>query len=247
MTTSRTAAVASRVLHQLARDRRFVVLVLVAPLGIVFFTKTLFDAAETPFFDVTPFAIPFGCFIVHFATFILTALVLVRERTAETMERMFINGYRRLEIITGYLIAYTTLATLVSILVLTELQLLFDLKYGPGRLASIFLVMWLLAVISMALGILVSNMARSEGQVIPFIPAIVLPSLIFSGVIEAVDRLPMWAQVISRFSPMFYANEVLQELIAGKSLGGDVASLVMLPAGAVVVLLAATQTLRESR
>ena len=35
---------------------------------------------------------------------------------------------------------------------------------------------------------------------------------------------------------MYYANEVLQELIAGSGLGGDVASLVMLPAGAVVVL-----------
>jgi ABC-2 type transport system permease protein len=247
MTASRTAAVAARVLRQLARDRRFVVLVLVAPLGIVFFTKTLFDAAETPFFDVTPFAVPFGCFIIHFATFILTALVLVRERSAETMERMFINGYRRLEIISGYLLAYTTLATLVSVLVLTELQLLFHLGYGLGRLASIFLIMWLLAVISMALGILVSNVARSEGQVIPFIPAVVLPSLIFSGIIVAVDRLPLWAQIVSRFSPMFYANEVLQELIAGEGLGGDVASLSMLPAAGVVVLLLATQTLRESR
>jgi ABC-2 type transport system permease protein len=245
MTASRTAAVAARVLRQLARDRRFVVLMLVAPLGIVFFTKTLFDAADTPLFDVTPFAVPFGCFIIHFATFILTALVLVRERTAETMERMFINGYRRSEIISGYLLAYTTLATVLSLLVLAELQWLFTLGYGVGRLASIFFVMWLLAMISMALGILVSNAARSEAQVIPFIPAIVLPSLIFSGIIVAVDRMPVWAQVLSRISPMYYANEVLQELIAGSGLGGDVASVVMLPVGAAVVLLLATQTLRE--
>jgi len=90
--------------------------------------------------------------------------------------------------------------------VLTELQVLFELDYGFGRLGEAFAVIWLLAVISMAIGILVSNLARTEGQVIPFIPLVIIPSFLFSGIIVAVDRLPVWAQVISRLSPMYYAN-----------------------------------------
>ncbi|MEA1903227.1 MAG: ABC transporter permease [Actinomycetota bacterium] len=242
---SRTGAIGRRVLRQIIRDRRFLVTALVAPLLIVFFVETLFDAAGTPDAVTTRFVVPFGAYIVHFATFILTAIVLVRERVAETLERMFVNGYRQLEIVSGYLVGYTVLATVVSLNVLIELQLLFDLDYGLGRLAATYLVIWLLAVISMAIGILVSNVARTEGQVIPFIPLVIVPSFLFSGLVVAVDQLPGWGQVISRISPMYYANNVIQELVAGNTLTTDLVSFIALPVYAGVVLLLAALTLRE--
>lgn len=245
MSPSRIRAVARRVLYQILRDRRFMVLVVVAPLLLVFFVKTLFDATSVPVGTQTRFAVPFGAYIVHFATFILTAIVLVRERVAETLERMFVNGYRPLEIVAGYLIGYTALATAVSFLVLLALQTLFDLGYDASRLAEVFAVIWLLAVISMALGILVSNLARTEGQVIPFIPLIIIPSFLFSGIIVAVDLLPAWARVISRISPMYYANQVLQEVVAGKALRTDLGAALTLPLFGLLVLGVATLTLRE--
>lgn len=245
MTGSRIRAVGRRVLSQIARDRRFMVLVVAAPLLLVFFTKTLFDATSVPRPTQDRFVVPFGAYIVHFATFILTAIVLVRERTAETLERMFVSGYRQIEIVAGYLIGYTTLATAVSILVLTALQLLFDLGYDIGRLAEAFVVIWLLAVISMALGILVSNLARTEGQVIPFIPLVIIPSFLFSGIIVPVDLLPVWAQVISRVSPMYYANLILQDVVAGRAVRADVGAALALPLYGLAVLGAATLTLRE--
>lgn len=242
---SKTAAVGGRVLRQIVRDRRFLVTVLVAPALIVFFVETLFDASGTPDTVTTRFVIPFGAYIVHFATYILTAIVLVRERVAVTLERMFINGYRQLEIVAGFLAGYTILATVVSLVVLFELHILFDLTFGLSVMAAMYLVIWLLAVISMALGILVSNFARTEGQVIPFIPLVIVPSFLFSGMVVAVDQLPTWAQVISRISPMYYANNVLQELIAGNTLTTNLGSFLGLPVYAMAVLLLAALTLRE--
>src|ERR671917_331711 len=55
----------------------------------------------------------------------LAALLLVRERTAQTLARMFVNGYRQAEIIGGYVLAYTGLATVQSLLVLATLRWLF--------------------------------------------------------------------------------------------------------------------------
>lgn len=243
----RFTAVAGRVLRQILRDRRFLVVVIVAPLLLVFFVETLFDAAGTLEATTTRFVVPFGAYIVHFATFILTAIVLVRERVAMTLERMFVNGYRQIEIVSGYLSAYTILATLVTFNVLVELQLLFDLGYGLDRLAAIFVVIWFLAVVSMALGILVSNLARTEGQVIPFIPLVIVPSFLFAGLVVPVDQLPAWAQVISRISPMYYANNVLQEVMGDGSLVSDPVSAWALPLYATVVLALAALTLRESR
>jgi ABC-2 type transport system permease protein len=242
---TRTTAVARRALRQLIRDRRFLALSLVAPLLIIYLLKVFFDSATSPFFKPTEFIVPMGAFIVHFITYILCAIVLVRERTAQTLARMFINGYQKGEIIGGYVIAYTTLATLQSLLVLIELRLLFELDYDLATLACFYLVVWLLAVISMALGIFISNFARNEGQVFPFIPLVILPSVFLSGLIVSVEKLPEWAQWLGLVTPLYYGNKAIQSLLAGGVSNLDWANLAALPLYGAIVLTLATLTLSE--
>ena len=244
--SSRSLAVARRALSQLRHDHRFLALSLAVPVAVIYVLKVFFDSAESPVFNPRGFVVPVGVFLVHFLTYVLCTIVLVRERTAQTLARMFVSGYRRWEIVGGYLLAYTTLATAQSLLVLAELNWLFDLQFDAGRFASMYLVIWLLAVISMALGILVSNFARNEGQVFPFIPAVILPSIFLSGIVVAVERLPGWAQALSRLTPVYYANRMAQTLLApGGTLADDVASAIALPLYGVAVLALATLTLRE--
>ena len=243
-TLGRIGAMAGRVLAQLRHDRRQIGLSLVFPLIIIYFVKVLLDALAGPFFDPSVYVIPYGAFLVHFITFLVTAIVLVGERTQGTLDRMFISGYRRLEIISGYLLAYTVLSTLQSLLILIELNWLFSLEYSLAQFAAIYLIMWLLAVISMILGLLVSNFCRTVGQVLPFFPLILI-SMIVSGVIIPFDQLPDWTHVLSYISPLFYANEVLQELIKGSNLLDNWVMLVSLPVYGVILLLLSTLTLRE--
>jgi ABC-2 type transport system permease protein len=204
----------------------------------------IFDVLASPAFDITVFVIPYGAFIVHFITFILTAIVLVRERTSGTLSRMFVSGYTPIEIIGGYLVAYTSLATIQSLLVITELNFLFDLGYDLGQLASFYLTMWLLAVISLALGTLVSNFARNEGQVFPFIPVILL-SFILSGILLPVEQLPDWAHALAYLTPLFYTNEVLQSLISGNTLSDDWSQILYLILFGLGIMMIAMFTLRE--
>lgn len=245
--TYRARAVAFRVGTQLIHDRRFLVLSIMAPLLVVYLLKVFFESTTaTPLFNPTVFVVPVGAFIVHFITYILCAIVLVRERTAQTLSRMFVNGYQQPEIIGGYVMAYTTLATVQSLLVLTELQLLFDLGYDIGTWFLIYVVIWLLAIISIALGIFLSNFARNEGQVFPFIPLVIFPSVFVSGLIVPVGNMPDWAQVLSRITPLYYANQTIQELIKPNgSLGDGLETFLLLPVYAIVVLTLATLTLRE--
>jgi ABC-2 type transport system permease protein len=241
----RTMAVAERALRQLLRDRRFLALSLIAPLLIIYLLKIFFDSVESPIFDVNEFIIPMGAFVIHFITYILCAIVLVRERTAHTLARMFVSGYRQFEIIGGYLLAYTALATVQSLLVLGELRLLFDFDYSLGTFLTLYLVMWLLAVISMALGIFVSNFARNEGQVFPFIPLVILPSVFVSGLVVSVEKLPGWAQWLGYVTPVFYANNAIKRTIGADGDGGW-AGLSVLPLYGLAILVLATLTLREN-
>lgn len=243
---SRTRAVAVRVLRQLLHDPRFLALSVAAPLVVIYISRAALDAFSVPFVNVSQFVVPIGAFIVHFATYILCALVLVRERAAQTLARMFVNGYRQAEIIGGYVLAYTCLATLQCVLVLGELSLLFHLNYSGPVLLSIYFVIWLLAVISICLGIFVSNFARNEGQVLPFIPLVTVPGIFLSDLIFPVSLFPKWTQWLSHATPLFYANQIIQRLIKDGTLAENWTRVGALVLYGAVVLVLAMRTLRET-
>lgn len=240
----RSGAVTGRVLHQLREDHRLVALSLIFPLVIIYFVKVLFDAFAGPGFNISIYVVPYSAFIIHFITIILTTIVLVRERTTGTLARMFVSGYSQIEIIGGYLLAYTVLATLQSLGVLIEINWLFELGFEVDLFASLYLIMWLLAVISMALGILISNFARNEGQALSFFP-VVLISMILSGIIIPIEKLPEWTQLFSYLTPLYYANLNIQRLIRGELLFDDLSSLLQLLAYGVVLMAIVVLTLRE--
>ena len=241
----RTFMVARRVVRQLLHNRRFLALSLVAPLLIVYFLKLFFDTMPEGF-DVARYIVPVAAFIVHFLAFILCAISLVQERTAGTMERMFINGFRRAEIIGGYMLGFLGLATFQAVAALTEAIWLFELDYDTQTLITLFGVVWLLAIASVMLGIFVSTFARHEGQVFPFIPLIILPSVFLSGLLMDVEDLPTWAEWLGHIFPLFYANDVIQEVIEADGSLGDVwGNLVILAGYGAALLILASRTLPE--
>jgi ABC-2 type transport system permease protein len=242
---SRSLAVGRRVLDQLRGDRRFLAVSIVAPLVVIFLLKTFWEAIDTALLDQTRFAVPAAVFIVHFVTYVLTAIVLVRERVNGTMERMFVDGYSPGSIVAGYLGGYTGLATVQSLLILLEVNLLFEIDFDLADNLQVFVVMWLMAMVSLALGTLVSNAARNEGQVFPFIPLVMIPPVFLSGLVVAVDRLPEWAQALARVVPLSYAVEVVNGIVAGGTMFDSLGALVMLPIFAVGILVLAARTLRE--
>ena len=244
LSLTQTTAVAGRVLRQLAHDRRFLALSLVVPVLMIAMLWIFFDAVDNPFFDVTGFIPPVSGYIVHFLTYVLSAIVLVRDRTAGTLPRMFVGGFRRGSIIAGYVLAYTALAAVQSFIVLAMTNLLFELGYDAATWLLLYIVFWLLAVTSISLGILVSNFARNEGQVLPFIPLVLIWSVFLSGMIVAVERLPDWIAWLHVVTPMYYATEAIKAIVAGDTADVATANIVWLVVYGVVVLTLAVFTLR---
>lgn len=150
---TRTLAITQRVYWQLLKDRRFLALSIVAPLLIIYFLKVTLDALS-PTGDaslINGYVMPVVATITFFLAYLLCSLSLVRERTRETLTRMFVNGFRRNEIVAGYLLGFAGLATLQALLALIEANLIFGLSYSTGKQVSLFLVIWLLAIISVEL------------------------------------------------------------------------------------------------
>ena len=174
-------------------------------------------------------------------------IVLVQERAAGTMERVFVAGYRRTQLIGGYIIGYFGLITLQAVVVTVEVLLLFDLDYDAGTVILLLVVNWQLAIVSVMLGIFVSTFTQHERHIFPFIPLIILPAFFLSGMLVAVNQLPEWAQVLSWLSPLRYANDAIQEIILPD---GDTGSMLLnmgiLLIYTLILLLLASRTLRDT-
>lgn len=145
-----------RVIAQLKGDKRFLALSLIAPLIIIYLLKILFDivapapiklpnipgipSPSMPVFSSEKYILPASAFIVHFLSFVLCAILLVQERTRGTLERMIISGFSKTSIISGYTIGYFGLATLQSVLVITEAILLLILIFLSKQFSFFFLL-----------------------------------------------------------------------------------------------------------
>ena len=209
---NQTFTIAQRVLQQLKGDRRFLILYIIAPVVVIYFLKLMFDGLPR-MVPVKGIVIPICSFIVHFLSFILCAILLVQERTRGTLERMMIAGFSKTSIIGGYTIGYFGLATVQSLLALTESIYLFNLKYPFGTYLMLFSVVWLLAIVSVMLGIFISTFAKHEGHVLPFIPLIILPSVFLTGLVIDADKLPLWAALLGDCLPIHYAINILKEIV----------------------------------
>ena len=106
-----------------------------------------------------------------------------------------------MSIIGGYTLGYFGLATLQAIAVLFESIWLFDLDYETKTVVLLFIVIWLLAIVSVMLGIFISTFAKQEAHVFPFIPLIILPSVFLTGLIVEPSGLPKWAEIIGDCLP----------------------------------------------
>jgi ABC-2 type transport system permease protein len=149
------------------------------------------------------------------------------------------------EIIAGYVLGFLGLATSQAIAGLAEAIWLFELDYDEETLVMLFVVVWLLAIASVMPGIFISTFARHEDQVFPFVSLIILPSVFLSGLLLDVDELPTWADWLGHAFPLFWANDVIQDVIeSGWTFEAVQGSLAVLVAYSVAVLLASL-ALRE--
>jgi ABC-2 type transport system permease protein len=190
---------------------------------------------------------PFIGLVVFFIVYVVTSVSFLRERSLGTLERLMASPLRRTEIVVGYLLGFVLVALVQAAEVLGFGLLVLDL-YNAGSVWLIFGIEVVLALAAVNLGIFLSTFARTEFQAVQFIPLVVVPQVLLSGVLVPVENEPEWLQVISNVLPLTYAVDALREVMLR---GADLASstvqldLAVLGGFCVVVVLAAAATLRR--
>jgi ABC-2 type transport system permease protein len=198
-----------RVLTQLVRDWWFLIFSLIAPALVIFLLRIFFDTFPEQA-QVDELVIRIAGILVFLITFVLSMISVVEERVNGTLQRMFVNGISRTSIILGYILGYLVIATVQTIIVIGLTLALFELDLSNESFGVLFATFWMLSVVSVALGILVSSFVRRQVQIIPFIPLVLMPSVFLSGTIVETSELPEQAQIVGRATPIYYVNDILE-------------------------------------
>ena len=192
------------------------------------------------------FAPMFIAYIGFFMIFLLTSVSFLRERTQGTMERLSASPVTRLELVLGYMLGFGFFSVLQALVLVLFTIYALQVKFS-GNLLSIFVITLALVLGAVNLGILLSAFARNELQAIQFIPIVILPQVLLSGLIWPVQEMPAWLQTIAHAMPLTYAIEALTDImVRGHTLAANWLPLtVLLAFAAVVAVLAATTVRRE--
>jgi ABC-2 type transport system permease protein len=185
--------------------------------------------------------------VVFFLVFVITAVAFLRERGQGTLERLMASPLRRPEIVLGYMLGFTVLAVVQAIEVLAFALLVLHV-HNSGNVALIFLMEALMAIFAVNLGIFLSMFARTEFQAVQFIPLVIVPQMLLSGIIFPVSTEPGPLQVLSNVLPLTYAVDGMRNImIKGADLGWSQLQLdlAVVVAFCVVVIVAGATTLRR--
>jgi ABC-2 type transport system permease protein len=193
------------------------------------------------------FAGAFIGLIVFFLVFIVTIVSFLRERSQGTLERLMASSLRRGDIVVGYMLGFGVVAAVQAAEVL--LFTLYVLHvHNEGSVIMIALIALLMTITAVNLGVLLSMFAKTEFQAVQFIPLVIVPQVLLSGIIFPVNTEPHWLQVISNVLPLTYGVYGLRDvMLRGYSLNATSVQLdLAVLAGFVILLIVgAALTLRR--
>jgi ABC-2 type transport system permease protein len=242
MSAAATGATALRVLTQLRRDKRTMALLLFVPALLITLLRFVFDGQQDTFDRLGGPMIGLFPFITMF---LVTSITMLRERTGGTLERLMSMPVGKLDVLSGYGLAFAAVAAVQAGITAGVAFLALDLDVG-GSAAAVVLLAIGNAVLGMSLGLFVSAFATSEFQAVQFMPAFVLPQLILCGLFVARDQMAGWLQGISDALPLTYAFDALDRVAAGDGFGGrGVLDVAVIVAATLLALGLGALTLRR--
>lgn len=239
MSIRRIWATARRILSQLRHDPRTIALMILAPCLLMTILKYVYQGQPMVFQHVA--AALLGVFPM-LVMFLITSVGTLRERTSGTLERLLILPITKFELILGYATAFGIAALIQAVVVSSVALGPLGLKIA-GSQWMLIVVAIVDALLGMSIGIFVSSFAKTEFQAVQFLPAILFPQLLLSGLLAPRASMPSILHVISNYLPLTYAVDATNKVIAGQ--GGFANDFLILTLFLLALLGAGAVTLKR--
>ncbi len=143
---------------------------------------------------------------------LFTAIAVVRERESGTLEFLINTPVRRSELMIGKIIPYIVIGLLQVTIVLGLGIALFRVPVR-GSLVDLYLVSAIFIAATLALGLLISTVAKSQFQSMQMIMFFFLPNILLSGFMFPFEGMPRAAQIFAEFLPLTHFVRMVRGII----------------------------------
>ena len=156
--------------------------------------------------------------ILSMTLVMMTALSVTRETERGTMESLLATPAQPIEVMIGKLAPYVMVGLLQTVVILVMASVLFQVPMEGGWIALIVGVLMFITG-SLALGFLISTVARTQLQAMQMSFFYMLPSILLSGFMFPFRGMPDWAQAVGQAIPVTHFLRVVRgALLKGEGL-----------------------------
>jgi ABC-2 type transport system permease protein len=136
-------------------------------------------------------------------TVMLMAISITRERERGTLDQLMASPIRRAELILGKVLPYFGISLVNVVTILFVADRWFNVPAGEN-LPLLLALCCLFVLTSLATGLLISAVSRSQFQAVQIAVFYVLPVFLLSGAFGHLEAIPAYIRPISYFFPLMY-------------------------------------------
>ncbi|MFN8574038.1 MAG: ABC transporter permease [Gemmatimonadaceae bacterium] len=173
---------------------------------------------------------------------LLTAMAIVRERERGTLEQLIVTPITRTGLMLGKLLPFVLVGYVQMTVILFLGHFVFNVPLR-GSIPLLYALSLLFIIASLALGLFVSTLVRTQGQAMQLSFMIILPTILLSGFMFPREAMPPLAQWIGNLFPITYYLRILRGILL-KGAGIDAVWRDSAALGAFAVVLITFSALR---
>jgi ABC-2 type transport system permease protein len=150
--------------------------------------------------------------ILQVQALLLTSFAIVREREQGTLEQLIVTPIKPWELMLGKIFPYVAVAAVNLAMVLITGTLIFGMKI-TGDMYLMILLSGIFLVGSLGLGVLISNISRTQIEALYLAVFIILPAVMLSGLIWPRQNMPWLAFYSGYLLPLTYYLEIIRGIL----------------------------------
>jgi ABC-2 type transport system permease protein len=149
----------------------------------------------------------------------ITAMALVRERERGTLEQLIVTPISKTGLMVGKILPFALVGYVQVTVILLLGRFVFDVPIR-GSVGLLYLLTAPFIIASLALGLFVSTVVRTQVQAMQLSFVFILPTVLLSGFMFPREAMPRFAQWIGAVFPITYYLRVLRGILL-KGVGMD--------------------------
>lgn len=149
--------------------------------------------------------------LILIMSLLLTALAVVRERELGTLEQLVVSPVTAGELMLGKTIPVALIALVDLGLIGAVAVLWFDVPFR-GSVVALLLAALVYILASLAVGLLISTISRTQQEAFMAMFLLILPALILSGFMYPIRTMPAFFQALTLLNPVRHFLEIIRAI-----------------------------------